>query len=141
MEFARPEPEQAKPKAEATRPGDTSEFHRIMKKMALFYCHAMDYAEQINKRVPFVTPEQQQACVSTLFIEGARRNLIDVVPARGDGTKAPEPKPSATREPQRDEPHQEERRQAPRGSPTDEQLENRGPRKGEEDFEPQDVPF
>lgn len=67
----------------AGRPGDNSEFHRAMKKMALMYCHAKDYAGEINKRSPFTTPEQEQACVSTLFIEGARRNLIDIAPARG----------------------------------------------------------
>lgn len=67
----------------AARPGDNSEFHRAMKKMALMYCHAKDYAGEINKRSPFTTPEQEQTCVSTLFIEGARRNLIDIAPARG----------------------------------------------------------
>lgn len=63
------------------RPGDVTEFHRTMKKMALFYCHAMKYAAEIDQRIPFVTPEQQQACVSTLFIEGCKRQLVDIVPA------------------------------------------------------------
>lgn len=87
---------------EPSRPGDNSEFHKTMRKMALTYCHAKDYAAEIDKRSPFTTPEQEQACVSTLFIEAARRNLIDIVPARGaaqPAAAAPAPAPAAKRQP------------------------------------------
>lgn len=83
--------------APAERPGDVSEFHRTFKRMALMYCHAMDYADKIAERTPFAGDEQYQACVSTLFIEGARRNLIDIVPARG-----PAPAPAAAAPPPTD---------------------------------------
>ncbi len=87
-------PQPANPAQESLpldRPGDTSEFHKVMKKMALTYLHAKDYAAQIGKRSPFSTVEQEQACVATLFIESARRNLIDIVPARGVAPAAPAP--------------------------------------------------
>lgn len=71
------------------RLGDQSEFHKTMKRMALLYCHAKDYAAEIDKRTPFTTPEQEQACVSTLFIAADRRNLLDIVPARGAAPAAP----------------------------------------------------
>ena len=90
---AQPRDRSAAP-AEAARPGDSSEFHRTMKKMSLMYCHAMDYAAAIDKRTPFHTPEQMQACTSTLFIEGARRNLIDIAPERGAAAAKPAPAPA-----------------------------------------------
>jgi hypothetical protein len=97
-----PQPSQSRPQAAAPaptgRPGDTHEFHREMKKMSLLYCHCMDYAAAIDHRTPFHTPEQMQACVSTLFIAADRRNLLGVVPPRGD-VPGPAAKPAPTPEP------------------------------------------
>lgn len=56
-------------------------FHREMAKLGLGYLHALQYADDVQERYNFeLTPEQAQACVSTIFISADKRGLFHKVP-------------------------------------------------------------
>ncbi len=60
-------------------------FHREMSKQSLGYLHCLQYAQDIHARAKVeITPEQFQACVSSLYIEGNKRGLFNLVPKLRD---------------------------------------------------------
>lgn len=69
------------------RTGDTPKvdpvtfFHREMSKQALGYLHCLQYAQDIQNKTPGgMPPDQFQACVSSIYIEGNKRGLFNLVP-------------------------------------------------------------
>lgn len=60
-------------------------FHRELAKMSLGYLHCLQYAQDIQTKTPGgMPPEQFQACVSSLFIEGNKQGLFAKVPKLRD---------------------------------------------------------
>lgn len=85
--------------ASSPPPGSNrAEFHLQMKKMGILYCHADAYARKADALCGSNwSPEERQACRSSLFIEACRRNLLDIVPPLGEAqaaATAPAPRPA-----------------------------------------------
>lgn len=60
-------------------------FHREMSKQSLGYLHCLQYAQDIqSKTVSGMPPDQFQACVSALYIEGNKRGFFNRVPKLRD---------------------------------------------------------
>ncbi len=69
------------PPAQKQRVDPTTYFHREMQKLTLGYAHSYQYALDVQARIPkAMPPEQFQACVSSIFIEGNKHGIFAAVP-------------------------------------------------------------
>lgn len=75
-------------------------FHNGMKKNALLWIHCWRYAGRIQEKLGVVfQPEQNQALVSTLFIESCKQGLRSCVPPLAGSPKATPPPQSGRDDP------------------------------------------
>lgn len=69
------------PPAAAPKVDPSTYFHREMAKLSLGYLHAFQYALDVRAKLKHeMTPEQFQACVSTVYISADKRGLFGKVP-------------------------------------------------------------
>lgn len=85
-----PVPRSASPQGGGGGGGD---FDLQMKRIIFLYCHADSYALRAQDLCGNRwSPDELQACRSSIFIEACRRNLIDIVPPLETSTDRPKSK-------------------------------------------------